>query len=204
MGERTFAEERDPLRDALAELADFAHARESSAVAEAARALDKKLVENRFNVVVLGEFKRGKTTFVNALLGAEMLPAAVVPLTSIVTAVTYGEEIRARIEYLDGREEDVSVQDLTRWVTERDNPANHRGIRHAVLSYPSEDLRDGCSSSTPPAWGASTATTPKWRASSSRSPTRPSSSRRRTPRSPTPSGHSWRKCEARRHGCSTS
>ncbi len=143
MGERTFAEERDPLRDALAELADFAHARESSAVAEAARALDKKLVENRFNVVVLGEFKRGKTTFVNALLGAEMLPAAVVPLTSIVTAVTYGEEIRARIEYLDGREEDVSVQDLTRWVTERDNPANHRGIRHAVLSYPSEDLRDG-------------------------------------------------------------
>jgi tRNA U34 5-carboxymethylaminomethyl modifying GTPase MnmE/TrmE len=143
MGERTFAEERDRLRDALAELADFADERESSAVAEAARALDKKLVENRFNAVVLGAFKRGKTTFVNALLGAEMLPASVVPLTSIVTAVTYGDEIRARIEYLDGREEDVSVQDLTRWVTERDNPANHRGIRHAVLSYPSEDLHDG-------------------------------------------------------------
>ncbi len=143
MAERTFAEERDRLRHDLADLADFADARGSAAVAEAARALDKKLVENRFNVVVLGEFKRGKTTFVNALLGAEMLPAAVVPFTSIVTAVTYGEEIRARIEYLDGREEDVSVLDLTRWVTERDNPANHLGIRHAVLSYPSEDLRDG-------------------------------------------------------------
>jgi hypothetical protein len=143
MGERTFAEERDRLRDALAELADFAHARESSAVAEAARALDKKLVENRFNVVVLGEFKRGKTTFVNGLLGAEMLPAAVVPLTSIVTAVRYGEQVRARIEYLDGREEDVSASDLSRYVTERDNPANHLGIRRAVLSYPSEDLRDG-------------------------------------------------------------
>jgi tRNA U34 5-carboxymethylaminomethyl modifying GTPase MnmE/TrmE len=143
MGERTFAEERDRLRDALAELAHFAHARESSAVAEAARTLDKKLVENRFNVVVLGEFKRGKTTFVNALLGAEMLPAAVVPLTSIVTAVTYGEQVRARIEFLDGREEDVSPFDLARYATERDNPTNQLGVRRAMLSYPSEDLRDG-------------------------------------------------------------
>jgi hypothetical protein len=86
----------------LGDLADLADERESPAVGEAARALDKKLVENRFNLVVLGEFKRGKTTFVNALLGAEMLPAAVVPLTSIVTAVTHGEPARARIEYLRG------------------------------------------------------------------------------------------------------
>jgi hypothetical protein len=91
MGERTFAKERDRLRDSLGNLADLADERESPAVAEAARALDKKLVENRSNVVVLGEFKRGKTTFVNALVGAEMLPSAVVPLTSIVTTVAHGE-----------------------------------------------------------------------------------------------------------------
>jgi tRNA U34 5-carboxymethylaminomethyl modifying GTPase MnmE/TrmE len=143
MAERTYAEERDRLRDSLGDLADLADERESTAVTEAARTLDKKLVENRFNVVVLGEFKRGKTTFVNALLGTEMLPAAVVPLTSIVTAVTHGEPARARIEYLDGREEDVSPSDLARYVTERDNPANQRAVRRAVLSYPSDDLRDG-------------------------------------------------------------
>lgn len=42
-------------------------------MARAARALDEKLAEERFNVVVVGEVKRGKTTFVNALLGAEVL-----------------------------------------------------------------------------------------------------------------------------------
>lgn len=143
MAEETFAAERDRLRDTLSEFADLAEERESVAVPDAARALDKKLVENRFNVVVFGEFKRGKTTFVNALLGAEMLPAAVVPLTSIVTAVTWGEEVRARISYLGGREEVVPARELGRYVTERDNPGNHLGVRQAVLSYPSEDLRDG-------------------------------------------------------------
>jgi septin family protein len=58
-------------------------ARESAATTEDARSLDKKLVENRFNVVVFGEFKRGKTTFVNALLGADILPTAVVPLPDL-------------------------------------------------------------------------------------------------------------------------
>ena len=110
MGERTYAVGRDRLREALNGLAEFADRRESPAVTDAALALDKKLVENRFNVVVFGEFKRGKTTFVNALLGADILPSAVVPLTSIVTAVTWGEEIRVRVGYFDGREEDVDVQ----------------------------------------------------------------------------------------------
>jgi len=62
MGERTFAEERDRLRDAVAELAEFADTRKSLGAAEAARALDRRLVENRLNQVVFSESKRGKTT----------------------------------------------------------------------------------------------------------------------------------------------
>jgi tRNA U34 5-carboxymethylaminomethyl modifying GTPase MnmE/TrmE len=143
MPDRTFAAERDGLREELARLADVAAERGSAATLESARALDAKLAQNRFNVVVFGEFKRGKTTFVNALLGAEMLPAAVVPLTSVVTAVTWGEEVRVRITYEGGREEEVPARELGRFVTERDNPGNHLGIRQAVLSYPSDDLRDG-------------------------------------------------------------
>jgi len=44
--------------------------------------------------VVVGQFKRGKTSPINALLGADILPVAVVPLTSIVTIMTYGEALR--------------------------------------------------------------------------------------------------------------
>lgn len=143
MGERTYAGERDRLREGLGRLADLADERGSAGMGDATRALDKKLVENHFNVVVLGEFKRGKTTFVNALLGAPILPAAVVPLTSIVTAVAWGEEVRAEVEFLDGRKTDVPPEDLAAYVTERENPGNHLGVRRAVLTSPSEDLRDG-------------------------------------------------------------
>lgn len=143
MGERTYARERDWLRTAIRMLVDLAEAHESPGVAEAARAIDKKLVENRFNAVVFGEFKRGKTTFVNALLGADILPSAVVPLTSIVTAVAWGEEVRAQVSFLDGRTQDVDTADLARYVTERGNPDNGLGVARAIVSYPAEDLRDG-------------------------------------------------------------
>jgi septin family protein len=45
--------------------------------------LRKKIRSNAFNLVVVGQFKRGKTSLINALLGEEILPVAVVPLTSI-------------------------------------------------------------------------------------------------------------------------
>ena len=53
--------------------------------------LKEKIQNNVFNLVVLGQFKRGKTTLINALLGEEILPTAVVPLTSIATILKYGE-----------------------------------------------------------------------------------------------------------------
>lgn len=143
MGEGTYAARRDLIRAALCELTHLTGERGSPTASESARALERRLAENRFNVVVFGEFKRGKTTLVNALLGAEMLPAAVVPLTSIVTAVTYGGEVAARVSYEGGREEEVPAGDLADYVTERGNPGNHLGVRQAVLAYPAEDLRDG-------------------------------------------------------------
>lgn len=66
----------------------------------------QKLGQEKFNLVVLGEFKRGKTTFLNALLGVALLPTAVVPLTSIVTIIQYGalEFIKKIIEEQTGYE----------------------------------------------------------------------------------------------------
>ncbi len=143
MGRATYADLKGDLEEALGALGDLAEERDSRAVADGARSLRKKLAEERFNAVVVGEFKRGKTTLVNALLGEEVLPAGVVPLTSVVTAVTWGEEPRAEVRYLDGRVERVAPGELARFVTERENPANRLRIDRAVLCWPAEDLRDG-------------------------------------------------------------
>jgi GTP-binding protein EngB required for normal cell division len=143
MGDRTYAGIRAGLEEALEWMAALAERRASAGVADGARNLSAKLAEELFNVVVAGEFKRGKTTFVNALLGAEVLPAAVVPLTSIVTAVTWGPRPRAEIQFLDGRIQPVDPAELSRYVTERGNTRNERGVDRAVLHHPSEELRDG-------------------------------------------------------------
>lgn len=139
----SYAAVAERLSTALADLASACAARGDDTVPVAARGLADRLMDQRFNVVVLGEFKRGKSTFVNALLGAEVLPSAVVPLTSVVTAVTWGEETTAEVTFVDGRHERVPIGELRRFVTERDNPGNRLGVERSLVRHPSEHLRDG-------------------------------------------------------------
>jgi hypothetical protein len=141
----TYASARERLDGRLRELAELASERNSPSSVRAAAALREQLDESRFNVVAFGAFERGKTTFVNALLGADVLPSAVVPLTSIVTAIRWGSDVRATIEHLDGRAEDEEVSDLPAFVTEPGNPGNRRGVARAIVTYPSPDLQDGVS-----------------------------------------------------------
>ena len=88
-----------------------------------------KLEDEAFNLVILGQFKRGKSTFINALLGESILPTAIVPLTSVLTILRYGPELKIEVHYLDGRQELISLPDLPSFITERGNPENGKGVR---------------------------------------------------------------------------
>ncbi|MFJ9668109.1 dynamin family protein [Streptomyces sp. NPDC101219] len=57
----------------------------------AVTALLERLDNDAFHVMVVGDFKRGKSTFVNALLGAQVLPVKAVPATAVITEVRFGE-----------------------------------------------------------------------------------------------------------------
>lgn len=130
---------------------------ETDSASAASRALSdglgevrRKLEAENFHVVVMGQFKRGKTTFVNCLLGAEVLPNSVVPLTSINTVIRYGERVRATVHFLDGRTEEIGVDSLPDFVTEKGNSENGLGVRYVEVFYPSPFLRDGvCLVDTP-------------------------------------------------------
>ena len=52
-----------------------------------ARDLLARIAENRFQLMVVGRFSRGKSTLMNAILGREYLPTGIVPLTSVITTV---------------------------------------------------------------------------------------------------------------------
>lgn len=102
-----------------------------------------KILSESFNLVVLGQFKRGKSTFINALLGAPILPTAVVPLTSVVTILSYGDSPKAVVKYLSGKEELIDIKDIAGYITEKENPKNKKGVREVEVFYPSEYLKNG-------------------------------------------------------------
>ncbi|MFO0794676.1 MAG: dynamin family protein [Candidatus Brocadiaceae bacterium] len=103
----------------------------------------EQLLSNYFNLVILGQFKRGKTTLINSLIGKEILPSSVVPLTSIVTILKFGNDIRCNIFMENGSEKIVNVEELPDYITEKGNPKNVRGVRCARIEYPSPFLEKG-------------------------------------------------------------
>lgn len=103
----------------------------------------EKLEENTFNLVVVGQFKRGKTCLINALLGTDLLPVSVVPLTSIVTVLIYGEKLGVKVFFNNGKIIDIPVESLYEYVTESGNPKNEKEVREVIVLYPSPYLKDG-------------------------------------------------------------
>ncbi len=102
-----------------------------------------RVAEDRFNLVVLGEFKRGKSTLVNALLDRDVLPTGVIPLTSVVTLLGPGPVERLVIRFIDGREEEHNLDELAAFVTEACNPRNVLGVDVARVELDHRLLRAG-------------------------------------------------------------
>ncbi len=114
-------------------------------------ALKSRFDEGRFHLAVLGQFKRGKSTLLNALIGYPLLPTSVVPLTAIPTFVEYGERIRIKIVFREdkptedfvGIEAWEAVSILQKFVTEDANPKNILGVEQVDIFFPAEFLQHG-------------------------------------------------------------
>lgn len=104
-----------------------------------------RLAEDRFNLVVVGRFSRGKTSLMNAMLGTERLPVGIVPLTSVITTVTYGSREQAIITYQDTRRPavDIALEALPEYITQQRNPGNIRQVKTADIRLNAELLRRG-------------------------------------------------------------
>ena len=61
------------------------------------RELQVRLAEDRFNLAVVGQFKRGKSSLMNAVIGRDLLPTGLLPLTSAITTLCYGPQAHARL-----------------------------------------------------------------------------------------------------------
>ena len=66
-----------------------------------AQELADKLENHKITISVIGQFKRGKSTLVNAILEDKILPVGIVPVTAVVTTVEYGEKA-ATVQFDNG------------------------------------------------------------------------------------------------------
>jgi len=84
--------------------------------------LEKRVLADNFKVLVMGEFKRGKSTFINSMLGQKILPAYTKPCTAIINEVKWGDRQRALLyprKSQDNSSEkpmEISVDQLTQYV----------------------------------------------------------------------------------------
>lgn len=106
---------------------------------EALAALRERFDGAAVQMVVVGEFKRGKSTLINALIGADLLPSGVVPLTSVVTELRGGRQAAMTVRLASGEAIDAPLSMLASYVTETANPRNAKGVRDVLLSVPSLD-----------------------------------------------------------------
>ncbi len=102
-----------------------------------------KLRDNKFNLVVVGQFKRGKSTLVNALVGDDILPTAVVPLTSIITILRYGSEEKITVAFAGDVSEVITREQLPDFVTEKRNPNNLKKVESVHIALPCSFLEGG-------------------------------------------------------------
>lgn len=134
----------------LIRLAELAREFGSEHVAEEAASLAERLSEGRFYVACIGQFKRGKSTLLNALVGDSVLPAGVVPITTVPTILRYGETRRARVRFRGGNWTDIAPEELMQYVSEEHNPENAKGVAGVEVFIPSALLADGmCFVDTP-------------------------------------------------------
>jgi hypothetical protein len=115
-----------------------------------ARQALQRLHHPRVRVLVVGEFKQGKSMLVNALVNAPICPIDDDISTSVPTVVRYEDHpsvilVRAAAGGDDEREErsQVPIEQLASHVSEAGNPGNRAGLKYAEVGIPRHLLADG-------------------------------------------------------------
>lgn len=89
----------------------------------------ERLIQNPvIDVAVWGQFKAGKSSFLNNLIGVDVLPVGVIPVTSVITRIQAGTVDGAVVSFLDGSKAEISLAEVSGYVSESQNPHNEKKV----------------------------------------------------------------------------
>ncbi len=139
----SYAGYRETIRNLTDNLNELLTLSEDIALVNTAQSIRETIEKNNddhFEVAIVGEFKRGKSTLINALLGQEVLPADVLPATATLNRVTYNTEPYVQVEYKNGSSEKVDIERLEDYVTKLTEESEQRAetVKEATVYYETE------------------------------------------------------------------
>jgi len=138
-----FRERKDEVTTALRALSGIAEGLGAKSLNERIqRDLVRKLDEDRFHLVVVGEFNHGKSTFVNALLGEKVLASGVTPTTAAIHHLKHADKPEATVVYASGKREPIDFE-RTRSFAVGGGASEHIGeVDFLEVGYPAPLLRE--------------------------------------------------------------
>ena len=102
-----------------------------------------RMGDTSLEIAMFGRVSSGKSSLLNALLGIDVLPVGVTPVTSVPTRLGHGEPARVTVWFAERPAEECAVERLAEFVTEQNNPANRKNVTRVNVRVPSPRLAEG-------------------------------------------------------------
>jgi GTP-binding protein EngB required for normal cell division len=131
----------EPLLDRLQGICDQFHILSLNRQIEVCKSLLRQ--DRLIDVAILGQFKAGKSSFLNSLIGKPLLPVGVIPVTTTITRLQYGKKERAIVRHFDGQQTEVDVGAIEEFTSEAKNPANQKNVEMVDVELPSLEKYPG-------------------------------------------------------------
>ncbi len=103
----------------------------------------ERLESSTFEIAVFGRVSSGKSSLLNHLLEAPVLPVGVTPITAVPTRIMQGTAARFTVTYVDQKAERLELARLPEFVSEEFNPGNAKHVARIVVELPARRLQDG-------------------------------------------------------------
>lgn len=131
------------IDDAIGRLLESCSRYQLDSDSELARRLEglkKRAASNEIVLTVLGEFSAGKTTFINRLLGTDILQTGLLPTTSVCTYIRYGKSAACEVSLKSGKVLALSPEQVPRYSTDGEHTSQVTSVR---VTLPASLLADG-------------------------------------------------------------
>lgn len=162
--------QQNSVKDALEKIRDAAERFTIVSLYRQIEACEMLLAEHQsIDIAILGQFKAGKTSFINSLIGKSILPVGVIPVTTVITRIARvqnGLTERVLVRFLDDTQREIPLQDIEEYIAESKNPANVKKVAMVDVELPLFERYHGLRLVDTPGLGSAytynTATSEEW------------------------------------------